>query len=95
MNRWVEVDGLTEAARRQLMLRSNTVVMSSALRRQRKEGEVNEALKESESVRVNVCLSCDGQAVDPPLTVKLLIRLQITLEQTAFDALKRCLYVLK
>lgn len=80
----MEVDGLTEAARRQLMLRSNTVVMSRALRRQRQVGEVNEALKESESVRVNVRLSCDGQAADPPLTVKLLIRLQTTLEQDWF-----------
>lgn len=57
MNRWVGADGLTEAARRQLMLRSNTVVMSRALRRQRKEGEVKEELKESESVRVKVRLS--------------------------------------
>lgn len=55
VNRWVEADGLTEAARRQLMLRSNTVVMSRALRRQRQE--VKEASKESESVRVNVRLS--------------------------------------
>lgn len=79
MEQWWELDGLTEAARRQLMLRSNIVVMSRALRRQRKEGEVKKATKDSERERVNARLSCDGQAVDLPLTVKLLIRLQITL----------------